>query len=132
MAKREEMVFDGLVSVLTGDVGDEGPRTKMSHPYSYDPFTVWRGDGAATNGVYTDRLLQWGFDKHNALCQKHFGERSQYWADREPEKIQDFLRDYLGDPALVLVEVVEHCNQATGFPLWYLAFRSAAPAGSAS
>lgn len=102
---------------------DPEMRTKATHPYSYDPFTVWRGRGKPEGGVYTDRLFQWDYKKHDALCIKHFGNRGQYWDQREPAKIQAFLRDYLGAPELVLCEVQEHCNQATGYPCWYFAYR---------
>ena len=44
-------------------------RTKQSHPYSYDGFVQWRGgpNEEATSTIYSDRLLQWDYDKHNKL-----------------------------------------------------------------
>ena len=100
---------------------DSNVRTKATHPYNYDPFTMWRGPGKPDYGVYTDRLFQWDYKKHDALCIKHFGNRSQYWDHRNTDKIQAFLRDYFNMPDLVLCEVQEHCNQATGYPVWYFA-----------
>ena len=102
---------------------DPNTRTKATHPYSYDPFTMWRGPGEPDGGAYTDRLFQWDHKKHDALCMKHFGDRGQYWGRRDTNKIQAFLRDYLDAPELVLCEVQEHCNQATGYPCWYFAYR---------
>ena len=103
---------------------DPDRRTKATHPYNYDPFTTWRGPGEPDGCVYTDRLYQWDNEKHDRLCMKHFGDRGQYWGHREPEKIQAFLRDYVDAPDLVLCEVQEHCNQATGYPCWYFAYRN--------
>lgn len=95
-------------------------KTKQSHPYSYDPFTIFKIEGECTGSVYTDRLYQWDYKKHNALCQKHFGNEGQYWDNREPEVIQAFLRDYLNKPALVLIKIIEYCNISNGYPVWRL------------
>lgn len=104
--------------------GNPVERTPIDHPYTYDSFVVWRnGDKKeATGGVYTDRLLQWDWDKHNALCRKHFGDEGQYWSDRDPELIEAFLRDWTENPNLRLIYVLQCCNQSSGFPLWYLAY----------
>jgi len=102
---------------------EHGARSKLTHPYNYDPILQWQG-GAEPNGtVYTDRLWQWDHAKHDQLCKTHFGDAAQYWDRRSPEAIEAFLRDYLGDPGLALCVVTEHCNQATGFPLWRLDYR---------
>lgn len=110
---------------LTGEEVGAAPgrRTKASHPYSYDPFTIWRGKGTADGSVYTDRLFSWGPEKHDRLCEKHFGDSGQHWAGRAPEAIEAFLRDYLEAPQLQVCEIHEHCNVGNGFPCWYLAFR---------
>lgn len=103
-------------------VGGQGVRTKFSHPYNYDPIVQWRNGTKPNHTVYTDRLYQWDSKKYNELCRKHFGDEAQYWDlhKRPVERIQDFLRDYLAKPDLVLCIVTEHCNQASGFPLWRL------------
>jgi hypothetical protein len=102
---------------------DPNVRTKFSHPYNYDPFTMWSGKDTPDGSVYTDRLYQWDPKKHDDLCTKHFGNCGQYWDYRSVDKIQDFLRDYLDAPELKLCEVQEHCNQATGYPLWFFSYR---------
>ncbi len=103
---------------------DTSIKTKYTNPYDYDPILQWETkDGVESNGsVYTDRLLGWDYDKHNELCRKHFGNRGQYWNDREPEKIQAFMRDWTDNQELVLVRVEEHCNAATGYPVWHFAY----------
>lgn len=101
-------------------------RTKESHPYSYDGFVQWRGgpNSLVTSTIYSDRLVQFDFDKHDALCMKHFGNKGQYWYGRDPMKIQEFLRDWTNDPELTLVFIMEYCNQASGYPCWRFDFSS--------
>lgn len=85
-------------------------------------FTIWKGPGKPNDSVYSDRLMQWDFKKHNELCKKHFGNTEQYWNARDPKKIEEFLRDYLGYPALALCEIVEGCNESNGYPWWCFLF----------
>lgn len=100
---------------------DPSIRTKQTHPYSYDPITQYRNPAVKPNGtIYTDRLLQWDFNKHDVLCEKHFGNRGQHWERRSPKKIEAFLRDWCDDEGLHLCAVIEYCNVATGFPTWRL------------
>lgn len=99
-------------------------RSKLNHPYSYDPFTIWVNLEVEPNdSVYSDRLIQWDFKKHDELCMKHFGNHGQNWSCREPQKIQEFLRDYLEKPELTLCEIIEGCNQSNGYPYWCFCFR---------
>jgi len=105
---------------------DQERLSKETHPYSYDPFTVWANGVQSNKGVHTDRLFQWDHEKHDALCNKHFGNSGQHWADREPLAIEALLREYLNSPKLVLCEIQEHCNQGTGVPVWYLAYKETA------
>lgn len=95
-------------------------KTSLSHPYSYDPFYVWRNNTKPNNSYYSDHLYSWDYEKHDELCQKHFGNQSQYWNRRNPEKIQDFLREYSGDLNLILCRVIEYCNKSNGYPVWRL------------
>jgi len=107
-------------------------KTKQSHPYSYDAFVVWQDRSGsmkqvcenATGSLYTDRLLQWDWDKHNRLCEKHFGNQGQYWDNRDPEKIEAFLRDWTGHEELKLIQVRQYCNQSSGYPTWLLVWEN--------
>lgn len=103
-------------------------RTPHSHPYSYDSFVVWKkhatGGPKGNGSIYSDRLLQWDFPKHDALTTKHFGDRGQYWRERNPKKIEAFLRDWCEDPKLVLLEIVEECNRSNGYPCWAFIFKA--------
>jgi hypothetical protein len=95
-------------------------RTKITNPYNYDGFVVWRGgsNSEAKDTIYSDRLYQWDYKKYNLLCLKHFGNKGQYWDDRDSKKIEAFLRDYTECPSLRLILVMEYCNQSTGYPCW--------------
>lgn len=101
-------------------------RTKELHPYSYDPFTLWhRGGNENANGtIYTDRLYQWDYVKHDELCKRHFGDTGQYWDRRSPTAVQEFLREWCEDKNLLLIEIMEYCNYSTGYPVWRLDYRS--------
>lgn len=75
-----------------------------------------------THDVYSDRLFQWNYEKYNALCQKHFSDRSQYWSDRAPENIEAFLREYFDKPFLALQTIHLYTNNATGYPVWQFGY----------
>ncbi len=100
-------------------------RTKHSHPYSYDNICVYAVEKQATGGAYSDRMIQWDYEKFERLNKEHFGNRSQYWSDRSPNQIEAFLRDYFDKPNLQLVLVIESCNQASGYPVWYFGYNDA-------
>lgn len=76
----------------------------------------------ATNTVYSDRLFQWDSKKHDEFCQKHFGNTGQYWDRREPDKIQEFLSDYLNEK-VILCKIEQHTNASNGYPLWRFDYR---------
>lgn len=99
-------------------------KSKSEFPYSYDPICIWGDEYADNNGsIYTDRLLHWDFPKHDELCMKHFGDKGQYWNNRDPNKIEAFLRDWVDDQELELIYITEFCNLSNGYPTWLLAFK---------
>ena len=73
--------------------------------------------------VYSDRLFQWDSKKYNKLCKKHFGDESQYWSNREPQKIESFLRDYIGNKKIILCRIEQQENKSTGYPLWRIDYK---------
>lgn len=99
-----------------------GHRDKWSHPYNYDPYLIFGPDPKekveVTGSMYSDRMYQWGPAKYNAAATKVFGDQRQVFHGTSPEQFEQFLCAYLEKP-VKLVRVIEHCNQATGFPLWY-------------
>lgn len=104
--------------------GQTVTRTKSTHPYSYDPFLLWRKlpNEMATGGVYTDRLSQWDYELNNRLKRKHFESESDYYSQFTPEQVESFLQERLEKPMLKVVYMEEHCNVATGYPVWYIAY----------
>lgn len=101
-----------------------GPRTKFSHPYSYDPLIVFESKKEPTGSAYSDRLRDWySAEKLSAAKLKHFGKQSDYYAvEHAPSVVEAFLQDLMDKPNLELVCIEEHCNQATGFPVWFFAY----------
>lgn len=119
---------DGTVSISFGVVNYKGEivtRTKDSHPYNYDGFLIWKtmDHNLCTGSVYTDRLFQWDYKLTTDLIQKHFGTTSQYFDKYQPKELQAFLRERLNAPTLEVVFLQEECNQASGYPLWYIGYR---------
>lgn len=114
---------DGMTYMMIDTVDEHGQqvnRSKRDYPYSYDGFVTWRGgeNDEAASTIYSDRLLQWDYEKHNDLCLKHFGNEGQYWDSRSPSKIEAFLRDWTGNQALRLILIMEYCNVSNGYPCW--------------
>ena len=97
-------------------------KSLYDYPYTYDPFIVSFNEKAtqeATDSIYTDRLLLWDFDKHDRLCQKHFGDKRQQWGHRDEKKIEAFLSDWTGKK-IVLVANIQYVNVSNGYPIWRL------------
>lgn len=111
-------------SMYVGHDGTPCKRTPFSHPYNYEEFVLWRKAGynprdvKADGSCYSDRLLHWDFDRHNELCLKHFGNKGQYWNERDPKLIEAFLRDWNDNQSLCLLEIIQGCNQSSGYPVW--------------
>ncbi len=95
-------------------------RTPQTHPYTYDGYVTYRGgkNEEANGTIYSDRLLQWDWDKYNLLSRKHFGDEGQYFDNRDPKKIEAFLRDWCESPKLKLIFIMKYCNQSSGYPVW--------------
>lgn len=99
-------------------------KPQMSYPYNYDPFLIFFNEDAkqeAADTIYTDRLLQWDWEKHNKLCRKHFGNEGQMWGNRDHKKIEAFLCDWTGK-RIVLVANIQYVNVSNGYPHWRLDF----------
>jgi hypothetical protein len=132
--------FDPFSAVIVDDHADEDlmgrhspPWTKESHPYNYDPFTIWgrpQPDKRCNGTVYTDRLDQWDSGKYAQLARKHYRSSSNDFErpfdshNCKGHLIEAFLRDWFDDPALQLLRVVEYCSPATGYQTWRLDYAS--------
>lgn len=101
------------------EFGDMVKKSKDKYPYSYDGFILFRllPNSEATNTLYCDRLRS-QYSNWDEMLKKHFGNISDYFNDRSPEKIQNFLRDLLNKPNLLLVFCMEYCNLSNGYPVY--------------
>ena len=115
-----------LIGGVNAFTGEPIERTKASHPYSYEDFTVWGKNMKGTSGVYSDRLYGWDYKKYNRCCEEVWGNQGQYFdrSDRTPETIEKFLQLYYDDTTLELTWIVEGCNVSSGYPYWYFSFKS--------
>lgn len=82
-----------------------------------EPKTLYETGQEGTDTVYSDRLLTRDFDKYNRTCLEVFGNKRQLWNNRNPLKIQDFLRKYLDNENLVLTKVMQYTD-SSGYPCW--------------
>jgi hypothetical protein len=97
-------------------------RTRHQYPYSYSPIVIFGDENEKAHSQYSDRLYEQNYDLTDKLCQKHFGNKGQYFNNRDPEKIEAFLKERLGHPTLKLTMIVEWCNVSNGYPLWSFHF----------
>lgn len=68
-----------------------------------------------------------GGDFH-ALVTAHFGPRvGDNFPLSLPPLVETFLQQQLNKPKLVLRQIIQYCNMATGYPVWYLAYESGEP-----
>lgn len=99
-------------------------RTKEEYPYSYDPYVVWEDNYNKTNEcIFSDRLVQWDYNKFNKCCKKIWNNDSQYFDDRLPKDIEKFLKLYL-NKQIKLTAIMEACNCSNGFPYWIFYYKN--------
>jgi hypothetical protein len=96
----------------------------MNYEFFCSPLLFDNGQ-EATDTIYSDRLYMWDSQKHDQLCEKHFGNKGQYWSNRKPESVEAFLRDYLGEDGLILCRIEQQKNVSTGYPVWRFDFKKA-------
>jgi hypothetical protein len=106
--------------------GNPVKRTKKDYPYSYDPYVIYRNgkNSDVTDSVYSDRLFQWDPKLYNELSEKHFGNKGQFFSNRNIESIEKFLADYLNFKDLKLIVLMEGANFSSGYPYWVFFFRA--------
>ena len=119
-------MFGETYSPYVDEFGKPIKRTPFEYPYSYDGFVTYRGgeNSEANNTIYSDRLLQWDYEKCRKMMKKHFGESGDYWNNRSPKKIESFLKEWCGDKNLKLIFVMEYCNVSNGYPVWRFDFKT--------
>lgn len=110
------------------NMSQPGYRTKAEHPWSYDPIIQYqvRESQRGDQGLYSDRMWQWDHDKFNKCTQEVWGNQGQYFNDRKPQDIERWISLYLRKP-VQLISIEEHCNQATGYPVWFFTYKEKVP-----
>lgn len=96
-------------------------KTMKYFPCDYDPFVVWKSplySQTDMNYFYnSQRMLKEDETRVRLLMKKHFGEAGDAYFERTPEQIEQFLRDYSGNPSLILV-FVKQAPKLAGGELW--------------
>lgn len=110
------MDYYDLLSVYVRPM--QAVRTKFTHPYSYDPITLFSSTTKATDSVHTDRMDQWDHTKYQECAAKHL--KRVHFDRQTPSDVEAFLRAYMDNDKVVLTGIIEYCNQATGYPTWRL------------
>lgn len=98
-------------------------RSKAEYPYSYDPITIFskRAQRKGDHAAYSDRMYQWDADKFNKTAYAIWNNMGQYFEHRTPTDIERWLCLYFDRP-VELIHIEEHCNQATGYPVWFFVY----------
>ena len=124
MARANQSLLDEPTVMFFKDFDNPDYRSKLEYPYSYDPICIFKTQVVPTGSLYTDRLCLWyDADLLRDKMQHYFGEAGDYYSSRPINKIQLFLRDLMNHPSLEITQVEEHCNQATGYPVWFIAYK---------
>ena len=109
------------IRMLTDLYGKPVERTPFSHPYSFDPYVIWKSEEFNINKIYSaeysDRMLDWDIHKFEKCTKEVFGNEGQFFNDRNPEDIEKFLIKYLGHD-LKLIAIEKCCNFCNGYPYW--------------
>ena len=94
-------------------------RDPDNYPYSYEAYVTYMCDYDKDKAktVYSDRLYQWDLEKFNNCCDEVFGDHGQYFDNRSPAKINEFLNKYF-EKDVKLTAIMKGCNVSNGFPLW--------------
>ena len=113
------MYYEKEISPFYDLKGRPTKKTPFNSPYSFDPYVTWMGeyDENKSHTVYSDRMYQWDYKKFNQCCEEVFKNSGQFFDDREPKAINEFLNKYF-DQKVKLTAIVKCCNVSTGFPYW--------------
>lgn len=100
-------------------------RDIYSHPYSYDPFVIWKGNyDPSDSAVYSDRLMQWDFARFNKCAQAVLGDERQMFSNCSPNSVERFLSLYF-DKNIKLTGIQQGCNVSTGYSYWIFHYKTA-------
>jgi hypothetical protein len=99
--------------------------TPITHPYSYDPYVVWKGDyNEKDYAVYSDRLYQYDHKKYNEACEKVFGNQGQVFFERQPKDVEKLLQLIYEDDTIELTAIMQGANKSSGHRYWVFFYRT--------
>ena len=113
------------IHVVRNIHGQPIEKTQRDYPYSYDAYCVYKSDNWSPmdDVCYSDRLMQWDYDKFTDCMKEVWGERAgQYFDNKEPEDIQKFLRWYYSRN-VVLTGIEKGYNVGNGYPYWIFYYK---------
>lgn len=101
--------------------GNPIERNPEKYPYSYEPYVQWIGDfkREKSTSVYSDRLMQWDYEKYKRCCMETWGKETSYFRNGNPKYVEKFLSLYFGKK-IILTAIMEGCNYYNGYPYWLL------------
>lgn len=112
-------------------------RTPASHPYAFDTYVQWEHPfipaSVVDSDAYSDRMYSAAPELFNSCHEQVWGNDGQFFDGKEdgnPTKIQEFLRLYVGNQDLVLINVQKGCNHGSGQPIWLFGYASKLVNGS--
>ena len=99
--------------------GEKVQRPREEYPYSFDHYCIYKTTDfeQTTHTIYSDRMRQWDSKKFHACHEHVFGNDSDYFDCRNPDLIEQFLREYF-DCELTLTGIEAGCNFSNGYPYW--------------
>lgn len=101
-------------------------RTPWTDPYSYDEFVLHKSkdfNEITTYWVYSDRLMEWNYERFESACEAVWHNRGQLFYNRTPKDINKFLNLYFGKE-VGLTAVVQGCNGSNGCPYWIFGYEA--------
>lgn len=122
-----EMLMDGSMRIITDDddhwVDPRRTNSKMSHPYNYSEFFIWKkGDvkAAGVEAVYHDRMQQWDYDKYKksfAIASEDHPDSMSGIPSMKQKQASLFMSTYQ-EMNCEVIAIAEGCNASNGYPYW--------------
>ena len=120
--------YDNFYRAVSPDCDIHGEivkRPKHIYKYSYDPYCVYKSNNWSIKdtGDYSDRLMQWDYDKFTNCMKEVWGERcGQHFDNKEPKDIEKFLSLY-HNKNIEITGIEKACNVSNGYPYWIFYYK---------
>lgn len=112
------IMYDSLYLNLKGN---PVKRTPITNPYDYDEYVLFKSDKYSNerpySAVYSDRLMQWDYDRFQKCYKETFSKDSQSFYLCDSVTAERFLSLYFNKD-IELVAMLQGCNVSNGNPYW--------------